>query len=361
MEGNLFTDLYKVKENMYHDMSADDEVLELQNQVNLDIETDSVPEKLHYLLFKMTNRCNSDCKYCPQAISRTKDSDKFDIPLPLVKQTIREAAELGATAVAINGGEPLVRGDVQEVITEIVDNRMVPVLMTNGLLLPQMWEQIGDLGLRYVIISFDSIIKEIYEDQRGCNFERAMAGIEAALKLKEKYKDTEVHVSSVLTRNNHENFINLVKFMSEKGIKIHISPLHDYLNIGGELNKIDRDKIEMLVETLLKMKSDGYLIASASGFIRHLVDFFCEGKLMPDDYQCKVGYTNLFVDALMNVRPCWDDDMGVVGRLGEQSLNEIWHSERMQDCRKRMLKCQCNGCWYMCTGEVTMMIDDMLD
>ena len=210
MAGNLFTDLYKVKENMYHDMSADDEVLELRNQVNLDIEIDSVPEKLHYLLFKMTNRCNSDCKYCPQAISRMKDSDKFDIPLPLVKQTIREAAELGATAVAINGGEPLVRGDVQEVITEIVDNKMVPVLMTNGLLLPQMWEQIGDLGLRYVIISFDSIIKEIYEDQRGCNFERAMAGIEAALKLKEKYKDTEVHVSSVLTRNNHEDFINLV-------------------------------------------------------------------------------------------------------------------------------------------------------
>ena len=186
-----------------------------------------------------------------------KNNDKFDVPLPLVKRTIREAAELGATAVAINGGEPLVRGDVCEIITEIIDNKMVPVLMTNGLLLPQMWEQIGTLGLRYVIISFDSIVKDIYEDQRGCSFERAMAGIEAAVKLKDKYENTEVHVSSVLTRNNHEDFISLVKFMSEKGIKIHISPLHDYLNIGGELNKIDRGKIEELVSALLTMKSEG--------------------------------------------------------------------------------------------------------
>lgn len=361
MPGNLFTDLYSVKENMYHIMPANDEVIELRNQIKQDIKADLQPEKLHYLLFKMTNRCNSNCKYCPQAISRMQDIDKFDVPLHLVKKTIREAAELGATAVAINGGEPLVRGDVNEIISEIVDNKMVPVLMTNGLLLPQMWEQIGDLGLRYVIISFDSIIKDIYEDQRGCSFERAMNGIEAALKLKEKYKDTEVHVSSVLTKNNHEDFINLVKFMSDKGIKIHISPLHDYLNIGGGLNKIDRGKMEKLVDTLLRMKSEGYLIASASGFIKHLVDFFCEGKLMPDNYECKVGYTNLFIDALMNVRPCWDDSMGVVGKLGEQSLKDIWHSEKMQSCRKRMLQCQCDGCWYMCTGEVTMMLDDMLD
>ena len=92
MAGNLFTDLYNVKENMYHNMSASDEVRELRNQVNHDIEAGSIPQKLHYLLFKMTNRCNSNCKYCPQAISRMKDVDKFDVPSSLVKQTIREAA-----------------------------------------------------------------------------------------------------------------------------------------------------------------------------------------------------------------------------------------------------------------------------
>ena len=361
MAGNLFTDLYHVKEKMYHGMSAEQEVRLLREQIARDIKANAVPEKLHYLLFKMTNRCNSNCKYCPQAVSRMREEEKFDIPLELVKKTIREAGGLGATAVAINGGEPLVRPDVGEIVTEIIDSKMVPVLMTNGLLLPKMGESLGALGLRYVIISFDSLIPEVYEDQRGCSFEKALAGVEAALKMKERFADMEIHVSAVLTKNNQDDFINLVKFMSARGIKVHISPLHNYLNLGGNLDKIERKKIEALVETLLRMKQDGYLIASASGFIRHLVSFFREGKLMPDDYQCKVGYTNLFVDALMNVRPCWDDSMGVVGRLGEDSLTDIWHGANMERVRRKMLACECRGCWYMCTGEVTMMIDDMLD
>ena len=40
--------------------------------------------------------------------------------------------------------------------------------------------------------------------------------------MKEKY-GTEVHVSAVLTKDNQEDFIDLVKFMTKKGIKVHIT------------------------------------------------------------------------------------------------------------------------------------------
>ena len=59
--------------------------------------------------------------------------------------------------------------------------------MTNGLLLPAMWDRLGSMGLKYIIISFDSLSKEIYEKQRGCSFEKALAGIDAAVKMMEKY------------------------------------------------------------------------------------------------------------------------------------------------------------------------------
>ena len=71
MSGNLFTDLYVVKENMFHKATAENEINALRNQVSDCIENDKKPNKLHYLMFKMTNRCNSDCEYCPHAISRT--------------------------------------------------------------------------------------------------------------------------------------------------------------------------------------------------------------------------------------------------------------------------------------------------
>lgn len=361
MSGNLFSDLYSVKESMFHQAGASEEIATLRREVAEDISSDRCPEKLRYLMFKMTNRCNSDCEYCPHAISRRNNEIKNDIPKEIIIKTIREAAELGTTAISVNGGEPLTRPDILEIISTIVEVGIVPVLMTNGLLLPQMWQDLGKTGLKYVIISFDSLIKEVYEKQRGCSFEMALAGIEAAIKMKEAFPSVEVHVSSVLTKDNQDDFIALVQYMSERGIKIHISPFHDYLHLEEKISITEREKIEHLVETLLQMKRDGYGIASSAGFIRHLTDFFCSGLNVPKDYQCKVGYTNLFVDAHMNVRPCWSEAIGPIGKLGERSLIEMWRSDRMQACRKAMLECQCEGCWYMCTGEVTMLLDDILD
>lgn len=361
MSGNLFSDLYVVKEKMFDKMPAEQEISTLRKEVDSCISNNCVPDKLHYLMFKMTNRCNSDCEYCPHAISRIKSEIKNDISKDIILQTIHEASELGVTAIAVNGGEPLTRPDIYEIIKTIIDDGIVPVLMTNGLLLPKMWDRLGAMGLKYVIISFDSLIKEVYEKQRGCSFEKALEGIDAAVKMKEKYDNVEVHVSAVLTRDNQDDFINLVEYMTSKGIKIHISPFHNYLQLKEEISISERDKIEALVAKLLQMKKDGYLIASSSGFIRHLTEFFCEGKKVPDDYVCKIGYTNLFIDAHMYVRPCWSEAIGPVGVLGKNTLIEIWQSEHMQDCRKKMLKCECEGCWYMCTGEVTMLLDDILD
>ena len=361
MSGNLFTDLYQVKASMFGGQSGAEEVAALRQEVLGTIAADGKPEKLRYLMFKMTNRCNSDCEYCPHAIRRTGNEIKNDISKEIILQTIQEAAQLGADAISVNGGEPLVRSDILEIIQAIINAGIVPVLMTNGLLLPKMWRQLGESGLKYVIISFDSLVKEVYEKQRGCSFEQALAGIDAAVQMQKTFPNVEVHVSSVLTRDNQDDFIQLVKFMSDRGIKIHISPFHNYLQLEEEISITKREEIETLVEKLLEMKRNGYLIASSAGFIRHLTEFFCGGKTVPDGYQCKIGYTNLFVDAHQNVRPCWSEAIGPVGVLGQDSLVDIWNSPLMQACRKKMLACRCEGCWYMCTGEVTMLLDDILD
>lgn len=359
MSGNLFTDVHTVKERMFRRETCEAQLQSLRKQVFADIEADAVPDRLHYLMFKMTDQCNSNCEYCVYA-TRYK-TPRSQIPTDLVLKTIREAAALGVSAVSINGGEPLTRQDICQIVSATVECGVVPVLMTNGLLLPQKWEALGQAGLKYVIISFDSMRKEVYEKQRGVPFERAMAGIDAALRMKDRFPDMEIHVSAVLTKDNQDDFVELVQYLSDRGIKIHISPYHNYMDFEEDVSIVERRKIEALTAQLLEMKRRGVLIASSTGFIRHLPSFFCDGKKVPDDYRCKIGYTNLFVDTEGNVRPCWSDSLDVLGKLGEVSLDEMWHSEKMQSFRRQMLDCQCEGCWYMCTGEVTMMLDGMLD
>lgn len=361
MSGNLISDLYRVKEAMFHKKSMLEELNEIRTQVKNDIDRKAIPYTPHFLFLKLTDRCNSDCAYCAHAISFSNENNFHDLPHDLVLKTISESALLGVSAIILSGGEPLVRSDIYEIIESIVDHGIVPVLLTNGLLLSETWDKLGAAGLKYVIISFDSLRKEVYEKQRGCNFEKALEGIESAIKMREKYKDVEIHVSAVLDTENQEDMIELVKYFSEKGIRLHVSPFHDYLSKAKTESRVDPVKTEIFVKTLLQMKSDGYLIASSKGFIEHLADYFCHNSTIPDDFVCKIGYTNLFVDAQKNVRPCWSNVIGTVGILGEESLKDFWYGDKMHECRGKMIKCQCEGCWYMCTAEVTMLLDNRLD
>ena len=81
---------------------------------------------------------------------------------------------------------------------------------------------------------------------------------------------------------------------------------------------------------------------------------------MPDSFACKVGYTSLAIDAYMNVKPCWSFMYEPIGNLQYDSLYEIWNSEKMQHYREKMIHSECEGCWYLCTSEVCMMIDNIL-
>ena len=71
-----------------------------------------------------------------------------------------------------------------------------------------------------------------------------------------------------------------------------------------------------------------------------------------------MGYTNLCIDAYMDVKPCWSYLFEPIGNLNKNSLYEMWNSEKLQIYRKRMLEKKCEGCWYLCTSEICMMLDN---
>ena len=354
--GNLFTDMYRLREKLYSE-NAENMIWKVKEEVDLAIQEECAPEKLRYLLFKLTNLCNSDCVYCSHAVNRKPREKKYTVSHEIVMRTIEEAADMGVQAISVSGGEPLLREDVVDIIRKIVSRKMIPVLLTNGLLLHKYWDILGEAGLRYIVISLDSVDKKIYVEQRGAKFELALSGIEAAQKLREKYGRTEIHVSAVLTKNNQEDFMQLVEFMREREIKVQVIPYHKRENDAEDFSVREQEKIYKLTESLIQIKGESQTIANSIGFLKHLPDFFIKGKEIPEKFVCKVGYTNLCIDAYMNVKPCWSYLFEPVGNLAQNSLHEIWNSEKLQKYRKRMLEGKCEGCWYLCTSEICMMLD----
>lgn len=362
MSGNLFSDVYDVSHTLFgKDASNVESIERCRDEVFQSIRDDTVPEKLRYLMFKMTNYCNSDCAYCSHAVNSKSHEKKAQIPYEIIKRTICEAGELGTSALSINGGEPLLMPFVGDIVTDAIEQNITPVLMTNGLLLPEKWEGLAERGLRYIIMSFDSMDPVVYEKQRGVKFSDAFRGVKAAVKMIERYPETQIHVTAVLTRQNMHEIPGFIRQMSAMGICVQLSPYHHYNPHQPDLLSIsDRAEAQRMTDILLDMKANGLRIGNSVGFLEHIPTFFADKKRVPDGYRCLIGYTNLFIDAYMNARPCWASCFEPVGNIGRESLKDIWYSEKMKKYRRQMLRSECEGCWYLCTGEVTMFLENAL-
>ncbi len=352
----IYDSVNDIKEMLFGEKDVGFDTVRSSIRRELGEESISIPPQ--YMMMKITNYCNSDCVYCNHARSRVQNEAKDSIALERVRSIISQAIELGVKAISISGGEPLVRGDVEQMVKQIAENNVVPVLLTNGTLLKDRAQSLYDNGLRYFIISLDSLDGDEYFAQRGVEIGPVLEGIEAVKKLKEKDSTVKIHITPVVTAKNILHMPEMVRCFSAQGISVQFSPYHRFIfNRKDELADFDQEDVNRTIDTLLQMKEEKYLIANSAAFLRHFKDFMCKGKILPDHYSCLAGYSTVYVDTYENVLPCWSGGIGVVGSLKSRPLSEIWYGREYAEIRKRMLACRCAGCWLLCTGELTMLVN----
>lgn len=344
-----------LKEILFGQKTAD--VVSMRQMVEASIEKKSVMYPPQYVMMKITNCCNSNCMYCNHAMDKGGIEEKNTISAGKILEIIDQAAELGSKAVSISGGEPLLIPETEKIIGRIADRGMIPVLLTNGLLLEEKADILYEAGLRYFIVSIDSLNPEHYSLQRGASLAKVMRGIDRLLELKERDDSVRIHITPVLTQNNLEEMPKFIRYFSEKGVAVQLSPYHRFDREAEDILSIKNfGRLEQIMEELLQMKREGALIANSDPFLAHFLPFFRDQKAVPDLYQCLSGYVSAYIDAYANVRVCWSGSFEPVGNLYEKTLSEIWYGEAYQKARERMRRGECEGCWFLCTGELTTML-----
>jgi cyclic pyranopterin phosphate synthase len=142
---------------------------------------DGYGRRIDYARVSVTGRCNLRCVYC-----RPEKGEETEAPLSL-GQILRAAtalAALGIRKIRITGGEPLLRGDIVDILRAV--NRIKGIekvsLTTNGLLLPRLLTELAPDELRGLNISLNSQDPAAYQAiTRTGRLEEALAGLEAAL------------------------------------------------------------------------------------------------------------------------------------------------------------------------------------
>lgn len=199
----------------------------------------------------LTDICNLRCNYCYIDFKHAH----VDMPLPHLQKILREARKLGTERISLEGGEPLVRNDIGDIVDLIVDLGMECNINTNGHLLRKRIKDIKRTSM--ISVSLDGE-KEINDEMRGKgSFDKAIEAIKLA-----KENGIKVNVLSVLNKANMHSIDFMIGLARELGF-VWV-PTSLFFNGGRHINKdealqyaMDDENYKKLLDVLAEKKAQG--------------------------------------------------------------------------------------------------------
>jgi len=185
---------------------------------------DPFGRKVDYLRISVTDRCNERCLYCMPEGYKGWERREEHLSAEEIIRIARVAAELGFRKFRLTGGEPLVRGDLVEIVRgmEKIPGVEVIGLSTNGTKLAALAQPLRDAGVRTANVSLDALTPELYHSITGGNVADVLTGIRAAVAAGFE----RVKLNCVLMRGKNESEIwPLVLFAAEHGLPLRFIEL----------------------------------------------------------------------------------------------------------------------------------------
>jgi len=308
----------------------------------------------YFVDWAVTAQCNMTCRHC-------RGFPKSDVSSQQARRLASEIAELKPGWVIIEGGEPLLREDIFELLERLRAGSLEVYLITNGMLAsPEITRRLKELGVR-VMVSLDGATPGTYEAIRsGASFERVLASARgyAAAGLLEALNFT------ILKANYHEipAFFRLARDIgAPKLTLIGLKPCanyHEELVSPQEYDKIIRLTCRAAEATGVGFFFDEPFFQAVARDYGLTVSQPAEaaGIVAPETSGCAFG-DYLFVEVNGDVKPCSYASL-VLGNVNEKPLAAIWEEmraspliEKIKDpktrtgaCRSCRYLAECKGC-----------------
>ena len=122
--------------------------------------SDTNPPNPFWLLAELTYKCPLQCPYCSNPLDIARHDN--ELSTDEWKRVFREARQMGAVQLGFSGGEPLVREDLEELISEAHGLGFYTNLITSGVGMDEARiRAFKQAGLDHIQISFQASNEEI--------------------------------------------------------------------------------------------------------------------------------------------------------------------------------------------------------
>jgi MoaA/NifB/PqqE/SkfB family radical SAM enzyme len=253
----------------------------------------------------------------------------------------RELSTLGKFLVSLEGGEPLVREDVVEIV-RIFSPRHLPMLYTNGwYVTDQLAVELFAAGLIQIGVSIDFPDAARHDAKRGKRgaFQRAWQAV-ARLREAAPHGGRQVHVMTVLMKENEDAFEELLGMSADAGVQ-HCVTVYSAggdrreASLAGMPSSSAGDRLLALWKRYPHFKVFREYLTS--------VDLFLSGGIGLSP--CGAGRQSFNIDHLGNLSPCIEKIENSVGNVRDMSMQEL-HSR----LKNLTVVDGCQDCWTICRG-----------
>lgn len=291
--------------------------------------------KLHGSII-VTYRCNARCNMCDVWKFPSKPAEEIGPGI------IRKLPSMFFTNVT--GGEPFVRQDLPDIITELRKKTRRIVISTNGFFTERiiaLCKQYPDLGIRISIEGLEGANDSIRGIPDGYN------KTQDTLKKLHEMEIKDIGFAMTVQDVNYKDLAALYKMAQGFDYEFATATVHNSHYFHKRDNEIKNKEAvifafkELITELLKSRKPKEWFRAY---FNYGLINFIRgRARFLP----CEMGKNGFFLDPFGDVLVCNGmDEKQSLGNLNEKSWNEIWSGKRAAEVRAMVKACRKN-CWMI--------------
>jgi MoaA/NifB/PqqE/SkfB family radical SAM enzyme len=266
--------------------------------------------KFGWLDFKITNRCNNHCLYCSGRHESPAAPER--ISAKVLCQTVQDAKDIGFTHFAFLGGEPSLRDDFPLIMQPLqIGDQVESVMVISNMLLfnENVYRTVFQTNARHaqVVASIDNLQEPNFKHQNVIQTLEYIARIENIAKEYRAKGVRDVHVHSVISRENLHQLISHIQFFASRNIDVSMAIVEPFKLVRSaelctQYNYFTSAEIHEIIDQMDVLEKMG-LLNWANNLMREYLTAILANTM--DRYaECTAGTSHVVIDSDGSVYPC---------------------------------------------------------